>query len=161
MSNNSITSLNSTLTVIFTVKDNIILPSLPGFITDIIGVPYEVKEYDADMLFSVESQARNETRLGMSGQLLAGHIPHRDRLSLNLAPNSESAFIFQTLAGIEDVVKEAFNVSVTIECPAIGKTYSSQIGVITDLPTLPSQGRTMEAVSVSMELQALVVGVLG
>lgn len=109
-------------------------------VPDVFPTPQPIQGYATDDAFDTENVAPNEALMGVDGRLSGGYTPYPVKLRFVLQADSDSNDVIDQWRQAMDSATEAFDCSVTIACPSIGKRYTFLRGFLTGA-TPTAQGK--------------------
>jgi hypothetical protein len=109
--------------------------------------------FAADDAFAHESFDMTETRMGVDGILSAGYTPNPKRYTITFQPDSPSILIFDTWGAAMEAAKEAFQASMVIAMPSIGKAFNFNVGWLKNFKKLPDAKKVLEPQAYSIDWQ--------
>jgi len=122
---NTITSANSSLSL-----------NVPG----VFPVPVPIEGFATDDAFDTENVVPNETLMGVDGTLSGGYTPYPVKQKIVLQADSPSIAVFDAWRQAMDAAHEAYQASMTIICPSIGKVFTFVGGFLTGgMPAPPGK----------------------
>lgn len=122
---NTITSANASLTL-----------NIPA----VFPAPVPIQGFSTDDAFDTENVAPNETLMGVDGVLSGGYTPYPVKQKIVLQADSPSLAVFDAWRQAMDAALEAYQASMTIVCPSIGKVFTFVGGFLTGgMPAPPGK----------------------
>lgn len=115
MSNNTITSANSTLLI--------------GVI-GLYPVPQQLQGFGSDDAYSMSNVTNAEVMLGVDGVMSSGWIPQIKEMDITLQGDSDSNTFFEAWYAAEEAASEIFKAFAIISQPSVGKVYTCTNGVL-------------------------------
>lgn len=109
--------------------------------------------FAADDAFAHESFDMTETRMGVDGILSAGYTPNPKRFTITFQPDSPSILIFDTWGAAMEAAKEAFQASMVIAMPSVGKAFNFNVGWLKNFKKIPDAKKVLEPQAYSIDWQ--------
>lgn len=134
--------------------------SLVLSIPEVLGAPVPLQGYAVDAAFAVEPFDTAEAIMGVDGIMSAGYTPQPKKMTISLQADSASLEVFNQWLGAMEQAREVFFCDLTVNMPAIGKTFSCTKGVLTNTPKMPEGKKTLQPVTYTITFQDIQPSVL-
>jgi hypothetical protein len=122
-------------------------------VPDVFPTSIVLQGYATDDEFAHESFDITETRMGVDGVLSAGFTPNPKRVTLAFQADSPSIAAFDAWGSAQESAREAFQGSLIIALPSIGKQFTCNVGWLRGFKKLPDAKKVLEPQQYTIEFQ--------
>lgn len=122
-------------------------------VPDVFSSPQILQGFAADDAFAHDSFDMTETRMGVDGVLSAGFTPNPKAWHVTFQADSPSILTFDTWGAAMEAAQEAFEASMIITLPSVGKSFAFDTGWLKNFKKLPDAKKVLEPQTYMIEWQ--------
>lgn len=124
-----------------TAASALITLSIAGLFT----APQQLQGFAVDDIYDVDALDITETMMGVDGILSGGFVYNPIKQAFSIQSDSPSIAIFETWAAAQAQQKDVFTAQGYTALPAVGRSYRSTKGFLTQVQPIPSAGKLLKA----------------
>lgn len=115
-----------------------------------------LEQFSTDAAVSQGDDTFAETRMGVDGQMVVGVIDQIKTVTITLEPSSPSVVYFETLARAIRSNKKHYPITLLVNLPAVGKTYTYSNGALKTGKMLPDVNQTLQPIAYTIDFEKVV-----
>lgn len=115
-----------------------------------------LEQFSTDAAVSQGDDTYAETRMGVDGQMVTGVIDQIKTVTITLEPSSPSIQYFKTLAKAIRTNKKHYPITLLVNLPATGETFTYSNGALKTGKLLPDVNQTLQPIAYTIDFEKVV-----
>ena len=134
----NVTSLNATAVMV---------------IEELFPAGFTLEQFSTDAAISQGDDTFAETRMGVDGQMVVGVVDNVKTVTITLEPSSPSIQYLETLQKAIRTNKKHYPVTMLVNLPALGKTYTYSNGALKTGKLMSDVNQTLQPIAYTFDFE--------